>query len=119
MLQLLKGGACCLQQGAVTRLREVDHDPDQAFQAVHAYAFNPKCVSMGELYGEYHPLTSEWQDGLASTLIRGAAADLSNARKWLILDGPVDPTWIENMNTVRGTHSPLVYLRLPQTEPFK
>jgi len=56
---------------------------------------------MGELYGEYNALTSEWKDGLASTLIRSAVTDTTPVRKWVVFDGPVDAMWIENMNTVR------------------
>jgi dynein heavy chain len=28
---------------------------------------NPKAIRMGELYGEYNPLTNEWADGLVSS----------------------------------------------------
>ncbi len=73
----------------------------EAFQPVLSYTLNPKCVSMGELYGEYNALTSEWKDGLASTLIRSAVTDATPVRKWVVFDGPVDAMWIENMNTVR------------------
>ena len=36
----------------------------QNFQTVHTYCFNPKSISMGELYGNYNLMTNEWTDGL-------------------------------------------------------
>ena len=84
---------------AMTMLRE-KNDPDERFQAVHTYPLNPKCIKIGELYGEYNELTNEWTDGLASTIIRNAVTDTSPDRKWVLFDGPVDAIWIENMNTV-------------------
>lgn len=62
---------------------------------------NPKCISMGELYGQFHELTQEWTDGLASSLIRKASSE-ENPQKlsWIVFDGPIDALWIENMNTV-------------------
>lgn len=54
---------------------------------------------MGELYGDYNLLTNEWADGLASSIIRAAVSDTTLDRKWVVFDGPVDPLWIENMNT--------------------
>ena len=36
----------------------------------NTYVFNPKCITMGELYGEFNALTQEWTDGIASTMIR-------------------------------------------------
>ena len=42
---------------------------------MHTTVFNPKCVSMGELYGEFNELTQEWKDGLASSFIRQAVVD--------------------------------------------
>lgn len=82
----------------------------EAFQPVLSYTLNPKCVSMGELYGEYNPLTSEWRDGLASTLIRSAVADATPVQKWVVFDGPVDALWIENMNTVSCSPCPTCQL---------
>jgi len=56
-------------------------------QVTNVYAFNPKCIKMGELYGEYNDLTGEWKDGLGSSLIRAAVADTSPDTK---CDGLVD-----------------------------
>lgn len=43
---------------------------------------NPKCVTMGELYGEFSELTQEWHDGLASTIMRRAVADEGEHRRY-------------------------------------
>lgn len=34
---------------------------------------NPKSITMGELYGETNEFTQEWQDGLASQIMRECA----------------------------------------------
>merc|ERR1719174_2317414 len=84
---------------ALTKLRK-DKDPNAMFQEVRYDLLNPKCISMGELYGEFNELTQEWTDGLASTLMRNNVADETPDYKWTIFDGPVDAIWIESMNTV-------------------
>ena len=61
---------------------------------------NPKSISMGELYGEEHPDTKEWTDGLASKILRKAVKTEGKKQSWCVFDGPVDALWIENMNTV-------------------
>jgi dynein heavy chain len=55
---------------------------------------------MGELYGEVNSFTQEWQDGLASQIMRELAMSETPDNKWVVFDGPVDALWIENMNTV-------------------
>jgi len=97
------GGKTAIRQtlrDAVTCLRDVHEHPLRAFQHVTSTAINPKAVSTGELYGAYSRVTNEWSDGLASSLIRTAAADPSGRAHWVVFDGPVDAGWVESMNTV-------------------
>ena len=70
---------------------------EEGHQRTHTTIFNPKCVSMGELYGEFNDLTQEWKDGLASTFIRQAVVDTAESPdlRWTVFDGPVDALWIE------------------------
>jgi len=37
---------------------------------VNVSTLNPKCVTVGELYGEVNPTTMEWKDGLLSHIYR-------------------------------------------------
>jgi dynein heavy chain len=73
---------------------------DDRFQNVKKIIFNPKAISMGELYGEVNPISQEWHDGLASKMMRAAALEQGEDKSWIVFDGPVDALWIENMNTV-------------------
>eukprot|EP01029_Cantina_marsupialis_P009144 TRINITY_DN2137_c0_g5_i1.p1 TRINITY_DN2137_c0_g5~~TRINITY_DN2137_c0_g5_i1.p1 ORF type:complete len:3984 (-),score=1416.37 TRINITY_DN2137_c0_g5_i1:203-12154(-) len=94
-----KSTCCNVLADAMTKLRE-NGSEDEKFQLVRKTILNPKSITMGELYGEFNPLTQEWTDGLASTYMRGDAADETEDRKWTVFDGPIDALWIENMNTV-------------------
>lgn len=84
----------------MTNLRVEKNSSNPEFQRVTYKILNPKCITMGELYGEFHPLTQEWHDGLASSIMREYVAVESDEKRWTVFDGPIDALWIENMNTV-------------------
>ena len=83
----------------MTNLREKG-SKNPEFQKVRFQILNPKSITMGELYGEFNPMTQEWHDGLASSIMREFVAEESDEKRWTIFDGPIDALWIENMNTV-------------------
>ncbi|CAN9508871.1 unnamed protein product [Ophioblennius macclurei] len=61
---------------------------------------NPKAVTNDELFGIINPATREWKDGLFSNIMRELANVSHNGPKWIVLDGDIDPMWIESLNTV-------------------
>ncbi|XP_069810836.1 dynein axonemal heavy chain 14 isoform X3 [Dendropsophus ebraccatus] len=131
---------------------------------VETFIINPKCVTLGELYGEINPNTIEWSDGLLASAVRtfaqqaaakegGTMASTASSTQstdgqqdsedpyqisndeylddgsslsrgdpewyWIILDGPVDTLWVENLNTVLDDTRTLCLanserIRLPQ-----
>lgn len=61
---------------------------------------NPKAVTADELFGYINPATREWKDGLFSVSMRDLANIANDSPKWIVLDGDIDPMWIESLNTV-------------------
>ena len=52
-----------------------------------------------------NPKTKEWKDGVLSVMMRdmnkcNGAYKEHHKQKWILLDGDVDPEWIESLNTV-------------------
>jgi dynein heavy chain len=66
---------------------------------VNFFVINPKSLTINQLYGYSDPISQEWTEGILSHTFKGCSKR-NKTREWIVLDGPVDAEWIENMNTV-------------------
>ena len=74
-----------------------------------------------------NPKTKEWKDGIFSVIMRDMNKNNppykpSHAYKWVILDGDIDPMWIESLNTVMDDNKVLTLVsqeRIPMTPPMR
>jgi len=83
---------------------------------------NPKAVTNNELFGFLNPSTRDWQDGLFSTIMRNLSKLTHENPKWIVLDGDIDPNWIESLNTVMDDNKVLTLAsneRIPLTQHMR
>ncbi|KAI8425206.1 hypothetical protein MSG28_007028, partial [Choristoneura fumiferana] len=83
---------------------------------------DPKAVTNDELFGIINPATREWRDGLFSTIMRDMANMPGDGPKWIVLDGDIDPMWIESLNTLMDDNKVLTLAsneRIALTKPMR
>ena len=88
---------------------------------------DPKAVTSNELFGCMNPKTKEWKDGVLSVIMRDMNKSqnrfkTTHKHKWVVLDGDVEPTWIESLNTVMDDNKVLTLVsqeRIPLTKEMR
>lgn len=67
---------------------------------------NTKEVTNQQFYGDFNQ-DGEWKDGIFSKQLRAFSEVEDGRRKWIVLDGPIDPEFVEHLNSVMDDNKAL------------
>lgn len=84
---------------------------------------NPKGVTPKQMYGFQDPVANEWSEGVFTALWKKSNDPKKKGiNQWMVMDGPVDAIWIEDLNTVLDDNRMLTCAngdRIPMLQSMK
>jgi len=84
---------------------------------------NPKGVTPKQMYGFQDPVANEWSEGVFTALWKKSNdPKKKGVNQWMLMDGPVDAIWIEDLNTVLDDNRMLTCAngdRIPMLQSMK
>ena len=95
---MVVGAAGCGKSQIISILREALSKVEKKHTAVR---MNPKAIIAKQMYGFQDPIANEWTEGIFTALWKKANDPKKKSyNQWIVMDGPVDAIWIEDLNTV-------------------
>lgn len=69
-------------------------------KSVHLYLVNPKAMPRTMLLGSMNHSTREFSEGVLTSAAKDAVRHPQDELCWVVLDGDIDPEWVESLNSV-------------------
>jgi dynein heavy chain len=69
-------------------------------KGVQSKRMNPKSLALEEFFGKFEEESHTWEEGIFTKIFREFSFDSTSKKKWIILDGPIDHSWVENLNSI-------------------
>lgn len=85
-------------------------------KGVQMQRLNPKGMETAELFGGFDKASQEWREGIFTRYFRYFSQQKEDRKKWILLDGPVDFHWVENLNSILDDNKKM---SLPNGESIK